>query len=128
MSDNRGVVYLVAAILAAEASLAAQPSEAEIRQILVDRIDVRHVSIGMVAGIDAGGGWVYAVTHEGNALRIQLPAAPKFRLLAETERGFFIKEADIQISFERDEKGRATGLILHLWGFNIPAKRLDPPK
>jgi len=56
MSDNRGVVYLVAAILAAEASLAAQPSEEEIRQILVDRIDVRHVSIGMVAGIDAGGG------------------------------------------------------------------------
>jgi len=77
---------------------------------------------------DAGGGWVYAVTHEGDALRIQLPAAPKFRLLAETERDFFIKEADIQIGFERDEKGRATGLILHLWGLNIPARRLEAPK
>jgi CubicO group peptidase (beta-lactamase class C family) len=77
---------------------------------------------------DAGGGWVYAVTHEGDALRIQLPAAPKFRLLAETERDFFVKEADIQISFERDEKGRASGLILHLWGLNLPAKRLEAPK
>jgi len=39
--------------------------------------------------------WVYTVTHEGGALRIQLPAAPKMRLYAETERDFFLKAADI---------------------------------
>jgi CubicO group peptidase (beta-lactamase class C family) len=77
---------------------------------------------------DAGSGWVYAVTREGDALRIQLPAAPRFRLFAETERDFFIKEADIQVSFERDDKDRATGLVLHLWGLNLPAKRLETPK
>ena len=96
----------------------------------------QHREIAVDAGLfdpyagqyNPGGGWVYTVTHEGGALRIQMPAAPKYRLFPETERDFFIKEADIQVTFERDEKGRATGLILHLWGLNLPAKRLDAPK
>ena len=77
---------------------------------------------------DAGNGWKYTVTHEGDALRIQLPAAPKYRLFAETERDFFLKDIDIQVSFTSDEKGRVTGLVLHLWGLNLPAKRLETPK
>jgi D-alanyl-D-alanine-carboxypeptidase/D-alanyl-D-alanine-endopeptidase len=77
---------------------------------------------------DPGGGWTYTVTHEGDGLRIQLPAAPRYRLFAETERDFFLKETDIQVTFKRDDNGRVTGLILHLWGMNLPAKRLQTPK
>jgi len=77
---------------------------------------------------DPGGGWKYTVTHEGDALRIQLPAAPRYRLFAETERDFFLKETDIQVTFKRDDNGRVTGLILHLWGMNLTAKRLQTPK
>ena len=76
---------------------------------------------------EPGGGWAYTVTREGDALRIQLPAAPKLRFYPETELDYFAKETDVQVSFQRDGKGRATGLILHLWGMNLPAKRADPP-
>jgi CubicO group peptidase (beta-lactamase class C family) len=70
--------------------------------------------------------WVYTVTREGDALRIQLPAAPKFRLHAESERDYFIEEtADIQVTFQTDAQGRSTGLILHIWGFNVPAPRIE---
>ena len=70
--------------------------------------------------------WVYIVTHEAGALRIQLPAAPKMRLYAETERDFFLKGADIQVTFQTDGQGRATGLVLHIWGMNVPAARVGP--
>jgi CubicO group peptidase (beta-lactamase class C family) len=69
--------------------------------------------------------WVYTVTHEGDALRIQLPAAPKMRLYAETERDFFLKTTDAQVTFQVDGQGHVTGLILHIWGFDVPAPRID---
>jgi serine-type D-Ala-D-Ala carboxypeptidase/endopeptidase len=70
--------------------------------------------------------WAYTVTHEGDSLRIQLPAAPKFRLHAEGERDYFIEENDdIQVTFQTDAQGRSTGLILHIWGFNVPAPRIE---
>jgi serine-type D-Ala-D-Ala carboxypeptidase/endopeptidase len=68
--------------------------------------------------------WVYAVTHEGGALRIQLPAAPKMRLYAETQRDFFLKDSDIQVTFQMNAQGQATGLVLHLWGLHVPAARV----
>lgn len=68
--------------------------------------------------------WLYTVTYEGGALRIQLPAAPKMRLYAERERDFFLKGADIQVTFQTDGQGKATGLVLHLWGLNVPATRV----
>ncbi|MCX5643889.1 MAG: DUF3471 domain-containing protein [Phycisphaerae bacterium] len=70
--------------------------------------------------------WVDTVTHESDALRIQLPAAPKMRLYAETERDFFLKESDIQVTFQTDDQGRATGLVLHIWGLHVPAARIGP--
>ena len=69
--------------------------------------------------------WVYTVTHEGDALRIQLPAAPKMRLYAETERDFFLKTTDAQVTFQVDGQGHVTGLILHIWGFDVPAPRIN---
>lgn len=70
--------------------------------------------------------WDYVVTREGDTLRIQLPAAPNFRLHPESERDYFIQEADdIQVTFQTDGQGRATGLILHIWGFHVPAPRIE---
>jgi D-alanyl-D-alanine-carboxypeptidase/D-alanyl-D-alanine-endopeptidase len=68
--------------------------------------------------------WVYTVTHEGDVLRIQLPAAPSMRLYAETERDFFLKTTDAQVTFQTDGQGLVTGLILHIWGFDVPAPRV----
>jgi serine-type D-Ala-D-Ala carboxypeptidase/endopeptidase len=70
--------------------------------------------------------WVYTVTHQRGTLRIQLPAAPQMRLYAETQRDFFLKETDAQVTFQTDDRGRVGGLILHLWGLHVPAPRIEP--
>jgi len=70
--------------------------------------------------------WIYTVTRAGDILRIQLPAAPSFRLHAESERDYFIEENDdIAVTFQTDAQGRATSLTLHIWGFHVPAPRVQ---
>jgi serine-type D-Ala-D-Ala carboxypeptidase/endopeptidase len=69
--------------------------------------------------------WVYTVTHERGSLRIQLPAAPKMRLYPETQRDFFLKDADIQVTFQTDDQGHVTGLVLHIWGLSVSAQRIE---
>jgi len=49
---------------------------------------------------------------------------PKFELFAEGEKHFFARVADNQITFETGPDGRATGLILHKAGRDMPAPRL----
>lgn len=63
--------------------------------------------------------WLHIVTREAGVLRIQLPAAPKMHLYAETDHDFFLKEADIQVTFQTDSQGRVTGLVLHIWGLHV---------
>jgi hypothetical protein len=50
---------------------------------------------------------------------------PKFELFAESEKKFFARVSDQQISFETGPGGRAAGLILHRAGRDIPAPRLS---
>jgi len=49
---------------------------------------------------------------------------PKFELFAESERRFFAKVSDHQITFETSPGGRATRLVLHKAGRDIPASKL----
>ena len=49
---------------------------------------------------------------------------PKFELFAEGEKNFFARVADHQITFETGSEGRATSLILHRAGGDMPAPRL----
>jgi hypothetical protein len=49
---------------------------------------------------------------------------PKFELFAEGENNFFAWLADNQIAFETGLEGRATSLIPHRAGRNMPAARL----
>jgi hypothetical protein len=46
------------------------------------------------------------------------------RLWPESKSDFFIKEADAQLSFTRDAAGTVTGLVLHQFGRDRPAKRI----
>jgi CubicO group peptidase (beta-lactamase class C family) len=50
---------------------------------------------------------------------------PRFELFAETEKKFFAKVADNQITFETGPKGQATSLILRKAGRDMPATRLS---
>jgi D-alanyl-D-alanine-carboxypeptidase/D-alanyl-D-alanine-endopeptidase len=54
----------------------------------------------------------------------QTVSAPKFELFAESETTFFARVADHQITFETGPEGRATSLVLHTAGRNMPCARL----
>ena len=45
------------------------------------------------------------------------------RLWPETNTDFFVKEADVQVSFTRDATGSVTGLVVHQFGRDRPAKK-----
>ena len=49
----------------------------------------------------------------------------QFELFAEGEKNFFARVADTQITFETGPDGRATSLIVHKAGRDMPAARLS---
>jgi serine-type D-Ala-D-Ala carboxypeptidase/endopeptidase len=80
---------------------------------------------------------IFEITRDGDRLFaqsfVQLPhnrpgdltELPKFELFAEDEKKFFARVADQQITFETGLEGRATSLILHKAGRDMPAPRLS---
>ena len=70
-------------------------------------------------------GFILAITREGAHLFLQATAQPKLQLFAETERDFFLKAVDAQVTFEAGTDGRTVGLILHQGGAHMPAKRIE---
>jgi CubicO group peptidase (beta-lactamase class C family) len=67
---------------------------------------------------------IFTITLEGNQIFAQLTGQPKFEIFAESERDFFYKVVDAQITFESDGKEPATALILHQGGQNPRATRI----
>lgn len=55
----------------------------------------------------------------------QLSGQPPVEIFPETQQKFFARVVDAQISFTLDAQGRATGLVLHQNGNDIPAPRID---
>jgi D-alanyl-D-alanine-carboxypeptidase/D-alanyl-D-alanine-endopeptidase len=55
----------------------------------------------------------------------ELTGGPKFELFAESEKKFFARVADNQITFEIGPDGRTAGLILHKGGLDLPGVRLS---
>ena len=76
---------------------------------------------------------IFEITRDGDRLFAQglaqatgQPIAlPKFELFAEGEKNFFARVADHQFTFETGPEGRATSLILHRAGRDMPAARLS---
>ncbi len=65
------------------------------------------------------------ITREGGRLFLQATGQPRFELFASAEREFFLKAVDAQITFNVDDAGRVTGLVLHQAGAHQPAKRIE---
>jgi CubicO group peptidase (beta-lactamase class C family) len=68
---------------------------------------------------------ILVVRREGDHLSVQENEEPKEELFPETEKDFFANVADDVFTFETDQLGRVTGLVLHTGGENIPLKRID---
>jgi hypothetical protein len=65
------------------------------------------------------------VTQRGRALFIvSTIGGPPRRLWPESATDFFINEVDAQITFIRDASGTVTGLILHQYGRDRPARKV----
>jgi serine-type D-Ala-D-Ala carboxypeptidase/endopeptidase len=79
---------------------------------------------GYAGAYEPGPGAVFTVTREGDALMIQIPGIPKFRLRPESTRDFFVAEnTRVTVSFDVDAAGRVTGLLLKAPTGNVPAVR-----
>ena len=70
-------------------------------------------------------GFVLTVTRDQDHLFVQATGQPKFEIFPESDRDYFLKVADAQITFITDDKGRATELVLHQGGRDQHAKRTE---
>ena len=69
--------------------------------------------------------FILTITREGNHLFAQATGQSKFEIFAEGEKDYFARIADIQVTFQTDAQGQATGLVVHQSGANTPAKRVQ---
>jgi CubicO group peptidase (beta-lactamase class C family) len=79
---------------------------------------------GYVGQYQLAPGFILTITREGDQLFAQATGQPKVQIYPQSQRDFFYKVVDAQITFETDATGRATSLTLHQSGANVPAKRI----
>ena len=72
---------------------------------------------GLIIGISLRNGALYAKSSNGG---------DAVRLWPESHTDFFVKEAEAQVSFTRNASGMVTGLVLHQFGRDRPAKKIHP--
>ena len=65
------------------------------------------------------------VSRDGDRFQVQLTGQPAFQIFAETERSFFLKVVDAQLTFETDAQGRTTAVVLHQNGIDQRAPRIE---
>jgi D-alanyl-D-alanine-carboxypeptidase/D-alanyl-D-alanine-endopeptidase len=125
-STATGVDDIGRHLLDAKFPLAQPPKEH--KQVAVDP----KLFAGYVGRYELTPTFTLTVTREGNQLFVQATGQGKAEVFPESERDYFYKVVDAQITFEVDSQGKATGLILHQNGMNQPAKRIEgetpPPK
>jgi len=68
-------------------------------------------------------GFVFTISREGERYFSAVSGQGRFEIFAETETVFFLKVADAQITFAKDDKGQVTHLVLHQNGVDQRAKK-----
>jgi CubicO group peptidase (beta-lactamase class C family) len=79
---------------------------------------------GYVGGYQGSRG-TYTITRQGDQLFVKLGGPRNLPLFPESERQFFLKEFDAEITLDIDSQGKATQLTFHQNGMDVLAKRLD---
>jgi hypothetical protein len=89
-------------------------------------IDLPATALPAFAGVYelAQGLTIEVTTRDGALYARSSNGGDAVRLWPESKSDFFIKEADAQISFTRDATGPVTGLVLHQFGRDRPAKKI----
>ena len=85
-----------------------------------------------VGSYELAPGIFITMSVDGDQLFTQLTGQPKFEVFAETEKDFFLKVVDAQLTFKMDSQGKVTDLVLHQNGRDQTARRSEtgppPPK
>jgi CubicO group peptidase (beta-lactamase class C family) len=68
---------------------------------------------------------ILVVRREGDHLSVQENEEPKEEVFPESEKDFFSKVADDVFTFEMDNQGHVTKMVLHTGGEDIPLNRID---
>ena len=97
------------------------PKPPEHKQVSVDP----KIFDGYVGTYQLGPGIVFTLTRDRDHLYAQLTGQQTFEIFPESERDYFYKVVDAQITFVTDSAGRATELILHQGGIDQHAKRIE---
>jgi serine-type D-Ala-D-Ala carboxypeptidase/endopeptidase len=80
---------------------------------------------GYVGRYELAPNFIMTITREGDSLFVQATGQPKVEIFPESDRDYFLKVVDAQITFVADTSGRATELILHQKGRDQHAKRIS---
>jgi hypothetical protein len=64
------------------------------------------------------------VTMRDGALFVKSTGGATVRLWAESSQDFFLKEVDAQVTFTRAASGAVTGLVVHQFGRDRPARKM----
>lgn len=64
------------------------------------------------------------VTMQDGALFVKTTGNPAMRLWPESARDFFLKDVDAQVTFVRGTGGPVTGLVVHQFGRDRPARKI----
>ena len=67
------------------------------------------------------------ISRSGAQLSAQPTDQPRLPLFAEKEDEFFLKEANVQLTFTKDSSGVVTGVILHQTAGQMTGKKKMPP-
>jgi len=89
-------------------------------------IDLPATALPPYAGVYelAQGVTIDVTTRDGALYAKSSNGGDAVRLWPETKTDFFVKEADIQVSFTRDATGAVTGLVVHQFGRDKSAKKM----
>ncbi|MBN2000245.1 serine hydrolase, partial [candidate division KSB1 bacterium] len=66
-----------------------------------------------------------SISAENDRIFLQVTGQPKVELFPESETAFFLKVVNAQVDFIAGQTGKATELILHQAGMDMPAKRVE---
>lgn len=80
---------------------------------------------GYVGRYQLAPNFILTVTREDNHLFVQATGQPRAEIFPESDRDYFLKVVDAQITFETDSQGRATALILHQLGRDQRGARIE---
>jgi serine-type D-Ala-D-Ala carboxypeptidase/endopeptidase len=117
-STPTGVDDIGMHLLDSRIPLQTPPREHREKPIDPNRLD------GLVGRYQLAPGFVLAITRDGGQLYAQATGQGKLPIYAESDREFFYKAVDAQLTFEVGDNGVAIKLTLHQNGANILANRL----